>query len=88
MDLKLTGKVAIVTGSTSGIGKAILLIGAVILGVMCSCAPARFNTSGVRVQGYANGVSTQKESLPLPPPKATTCFTHHVTDSAAYMQCF
>ncbi len=39
-------------------------------------------------QEYESGVSSQKESPQLPLPKATTCFTHHVTDSATYMQCF
>jgi hypothetical protein len=68
--------------------KFILVIGAVILVIMCSCASARLNESGAGGQVYTSGVSTQRESPQLPLPKATTCFTHHVTDSAAYMQCF
>jgi hypothetical protein len=68
--------------------KFILVIGAVILGMMVSCASTRLDESDARGQGYTRGVSTQRESPPLPLPKATTCFTHHVTDSATYMQCF
>jgi hypothetical protein len=68
--------------------KFILVIGAVILVIMCSCASTRLDKSGVGGQGYGSGVSTHKESPQLPLPKATTCFTHHVTDSATYMQCF
>jgi hypothetical protein len=68
--------------------KSLLIIGAVILGMMGSCASAGRNASRTGVQGYTSGVSIQKEFPPLPPPKATTCFTHHVTDSTAYIQCF
>jgi hypothetical protein len=65
-----------------------VFIGVVILGMMVSCAATRLNESGAGRQGYPSGVNVQKESSPLPLPKATTCFTHHVTDSATYMQCF
>ena len=68
--------------------KSLLIIGAVILSMMGSCASSGHNASVTGMQGYTSGVSIQKESSPLPPPKATTCFTHHVTDSTAYMQCF
>ncbi len=68
--------------------KSILVIGALILCMMISCASARINESGADRQGYTSGVNVQKEFPQLPLLKATTCFTHHVTDSAAYMQCF
>jgi len=57
------------------IKKSILVIGVVILFIMISCASPRLNEPGADRQG-------------LPLPKATTCFTHHVTDSATYLQCF
>ena len=68
--------------------KSILVIGAVILCMMISCASARLNESGADRQGYPSGVNVQNEPPQLPLPKATTCFTHHVTESATYMQCF
>lgn len=56
--------------------KIILVMGAMLLCMMVSCASTRLNSE--------SGADKKDSSQP----KATSCFTHHVTESAIYMQCF